>query len=72
MEWKPIPEYGDLMTIQEFRANVECGGFIDDDGSGHYALTDKMADNASVHCDVDFIDEVITEGVFTHVVWFNK
>ena len=40
--WRPIPEYGDLMTIEEFIKNCEDGIFIDYDGSGYYALKGQL------------------------------
>jgi hypothetical protein len=59
------------MTIQDFREHVECGGIIDYDGHGHYA-TATQESNIYVDCDTDILDEVIAEGVFTHVMWYNK
>ena len=69
--WKDIPDYGNKMTIQDFRDDVKTGYLIDDDGHGYYAQKNRMS-NVGVHFFEDFVDEVIAEGVFTHVVWFNK
>jgi len=64
-----IPEYGDLMTMEEFIENCECGGFIDDDGHGYYASEKKMSNIFISPSDVK--DKNIKKG-YTHVVWFNR
>ena len=67
-----IPDYGDVIPIDDFKASVECGMFTDYDGDGHWAKDKKMTagygDNV---CDINAIDDAIAHGV-THVVWFNK
>lgn len=69
--WTDISDYSDLMTIQEFRKDVFRGCLTDDDGYGYYSQINR-ASNIGVHFDENFIDNVIEEGVFTHVVWFNR
>lgn len=70
--WKDlVPGYGHKMPIEKFRSDVDDGYLMDDDGHGYYAQENRES-NVSVYCDVDFIDEVIKAGVFTHVIWFNK
>lgn len=59
-----IPTYGDLIPLAEWRANVKCGGFIEDDGMGHYAKDGFMAPDTNVF--VDLPEDA------THVMWFNK
>lgn len=49
----PIPEYADVMSIEEFINCVECGGFIDDDGFGCLVFEDKEVINSTTwldHC----------------------
>lgn len=59
-----IPDYGDLMTLEDFQDGAECGALTDDDGGGEWSNGTKM----TVGCDV-FSEP--PEGA-THVVWFNK
>ena len=65
----PIPDYGDLMTVQDFIDACESGLFIDYDGHGYYATTDGMSS-------VMVRPSMIKAGGFvtgwTHVVWFNR
>ena len=41
---RPIPNYGDHMTVAYFKEAVDSGCFVDDDGSGYYATTTEMPD----------------------------
>jgi len=66
---EPIPDYGDHMTMAEFKESCEGGMFTDDDGDGNYATVDRMFKKA-VNSD-DVIDGK-TDPKYTHVVWFNK
>jgi len=66
---KPIPEYGDLIEIEEFIDMCEDGGFIDYDGWGNYSNGSEMSD-ISV-CPSDITSGNLQEG-WTHVVWFNR
>ena len=67
--WRPIPEYGDLMTIEEFTQDCKDGNFTNYDGVGHYSLKDKVS-NIGVSC--LFVRLGIIDDRFTHVMWFNK
>jgi hypothetical protein len=64
---QPIPEYGDLMTIQEFQTACERRLFIDYDGHGCLATENSMSDVVVNPSDVPLPDLG-----FTHVVWFNR
>lgn len=64
---EPIPEYGHVMTMEEFRESVRLGMFIDYDGSGYPAKDGKMMRKYIRPSDLDQIPEDAT-----HVVWFNK
>lgn len=66
--WEPIPEYGDHMTVEEFRISIECGLFIDWDGHGYYATATEMSN--VVVSPSTFAETHKPE--YTHVVWFNK
>lgn len=63
---EPIPEYGILMTIQEFEKN--CGMFTDYDGFGCLAVADSMSAEVTVNPS----DVPLPDVGFTHVVWFNR
>ena len=66
---KPLPEYGNLMTLREFIKSVEAGYFIDYDGHGYYATKKGMSDFIVRPSDIaaGFISKD-----FTHVMWFNR
>lgn len=67
MEMKPIPSYGDLMTLQDWIDCVVLGCFIDYDGHGCYATETEMSDIVVHPSDFPNIDRK-----WTHVVWFNR
>ncbi|MCR8641373.1 hypothetical protein NV379_01770 [Paenibacillus sp. N1-5-1-14] len=69
--WNGLPNFGDHMTIQEFRDSVDTGTFISDDGSGCYA-TSTQESSVYVDFSVKKIDEYIAAGLFTHVMWYNR
>lgn len=60
---------GDRMTIEEFKENVECGGFIDYDGFGTYIMDEKMSN-------IDISPSDVKAGMirkeFKEIIWFNK
>ena len=68
-KWEPIPDYGCLMTLEEFVEDVDCGCVIDYDGSGNYATKDKMSSKPAIP---SVIGAGIVDKSFTHVVWFNR
>lgn len=61
---RPVPDYGDLMTIDEWNESVSFGGFIEHDGHGYF-----VKDNMSTYEGDIFEDEPEDA---THVIWFNK
>lgn len=67
----PVPDYGDLMTVEEFRNDVESTCLVDYDGIGSLAkMIDgevKVSWNRISPSQVDSIPPDVT-----HVVWFNK
>jgi len=80
----PLPDYGDLMTLEAFQEACKSGGFIDYDGEGHPVGVEsgtyvppnapflkghlRMDPNVTV-CASECDD--VPEGT-THVVWFNR
>lgn len=61
-------ENGDLMPLQEFLANCECGGFIDYDGFGHPIAGEMLDEDFQV---TPSERKLIPAGT-THVLWFNR
>ncbi len=66
----PLSEYdfGDVITLDRFKANVAVGGFIDYDGCG-YAVADDTVD-ISQDIRPSKLHE-IPSGT-THILWFNR
>ena len=62
----PLPEYGDLITLEEFSKNVIDGMFIPYDGDGYLATKDGMSREHSCWSLDDRPEWA------THVMWFNK
>ena len=68
-KFKPIPEYGDLFTLEEFIKNVEEGGFVNYDDTGRYAFKDETCNKEVRPSDVKRGN---IDRNFTHVIWFNR
>ena len=66
---KPIPEYGDLMKLEDFERSCKQGCFIDYDGSGCYSDGKQMSDKDIIPSDV--INGKVDRS-WSHVVWFNR
>ena len=71
IKYEDIPEYGDLMTLEHFKDCCDAGGFIDYDGSGNYALKDKMSNKSVSPSDIKK-GRYRDKEEFTHIVWFNR
>ena len=67
---KPIPDYGDLMTLAEFKENCLNKYITDQDGSADWATATEISD-IPAYCS-DAWRMFKHTGEFTHVVWFNK
>lgn len=66
---KPLPAYGDLMTLSDFVEECNFNNLLDCDGSGRYAFKDQISNREAVPSDV--VNGII-DLRFTHVMWFNK
>ena len=70
-----IPDYGDHMTIEEFKKKAASGIFTDWDGVGFYATKNHMS---TEHVNLRDIDEyriyrdINQNRIYTHVVWFSR
>ena len=69
IRFEAIPEYGDHMTLQEWKEACDCGGFIDYDGHGDFATVDKCSNFQISPSERNLVK--IPEWA-THVVWYNK
>ncbi len=72
VDWSnDLPDYGDLMDLQEFVEACQCGGFINYDGSGHYCNGDNGEAN-NVPARPGNITRDRIEYRFSHVMWYNR
>lgn len=62
-----VPEYGSLMTVEEWLDDVKRNLFIDYDGFGH-AVKDGKCDSRAIY--PSEAAEVPEDA--THIVWFNR
>lgn len=60
---KPIPTYGDLMSLEDFQACQRSGAIIPDDGQGVYATAAGVSE-------LDCFEPAPSWA--THVMWFNR
>ena len=65
-EWRPIPDYGDVYTIEEFYHEVASGA--GGDGTGYYARPPLMSDERIN----PFVWDHNFDELYTHIIWFNK
>ncbi len=72
-EIEPIDEDDDIYTVKEFLKNVDCGGFIDDDGMGELSDGKVKTMGSAYWIYPSSIRENLAENPWaTHVVWYNK
>ncbi len=64
-----IPDYEDIMTLEEFELAVACHALIDYDGCGYYSTGNRMTNILAKPSD---IAAGIVCREFSHVIWFNK
>ena len=68
-ELESLPEYGTLMSFEEFVAYSKTGLLVNYDGQGRYATSDQ-ASNICI-----FPSDILSGEYrhdFSHVIWFNK
>lgn len=68
--FKPIPKYGDHMTLEKFKEHCSCGGFIDYDGHGDLATSSQISNKEISPSDV--ARGYAFPEWCTHIVWFNR
>lgn len=59
---------GDLMTVEEFKTNVDSGAFIDYDGYGYPVHEGKI--NPKIIIKPSMVKSI--PDLATHILWFNK
>ena len=67
---KPLPKYGDLLTINEFQEDVESGSFIDYDGQGDLVKDGMLSDIVIYPSTMDLT--LLEHPEATHVMWYNR
>jgi len=65
-------ELGDVIPIDEFVHNCECGWFINDDGFGEWATATHYDSRVWVHPSAVKNEKIVPPKWATHVVWYNK
>ena len=68
-EYSELPDYGEVMSLDEFISNCNDGGFIDYDGSGNYVKDGKKSNITIYHSDVKNGN---IRNDFDSVIWFNR
>jgi hypothetical protein len=68
---QPIPDYGDLFPVEDFKTMAKTGQVMDDDGSGYLAMQDSYCSVKPINC-FDIQDGSFDFQGYTHVLWFNK
>ena len=58
-----IPDYADVMTLEDWEESVQCGAFIPNDGSGYWCKDGKESGDSVWSTDPEDA---------THVAWYNK
>ena len=70
---KEIPNYGDLIEIQDWLHDVVLGLYTDEDGTGNWVKDRKMTESlGDPVCDKYAISDAVMDYGVTHVCWFNK
>lgn len=69
---KDFPHYGDLMTVDEWKASIEMGGFIDYDGSGDQVLFDEELDTYVIESEIypSIVNKLNPKTEY--IIWYNR
>lgn len=67
--YSKLPDYGNVMSLKEFKECCKEGYFIDYDGSGNYVKDGMMSNITILPSDVTE-NNVRTD--FDTIIWFNK
>ena len=69
---KPLPDYGDHMTMGEFIEHCRDGGFINYDGFGNYATDTEVLDEPSIDVKPSMVLDGTIDLTWSHIVWYNR
>jgi hypothetical protein len=64
----PLPNYGDIMTIEDFQQAVRSKSLVDYDGHGHPVIDGKMNPKITIKPSTLYK----TPRGTLHILWFNK
>jgi len=64
-----LPTYGDVMSLADFIDCVNCGGFIDYDGYGHYVKNGMESNIEIFPSDIKFF---MIRPEFDTIIWYNR
>tara|TARA_Y100000310_G_C20250733_1_gene608958 strand:- start:77 stop:286 length:210 start_codon:yes stop_codon:yes gene_type:complete len=64
IEFREVPNFGDLMDLDEWDCCITCDAIIASDGTGYYSTDDKVSNISA------FSGKVPAWA--THVMWFNN
>jgi len=67
--WHNSPNFGDKFTLEEFVQACQSGVFVDSDGTGYYAESDRDSNKVARPSD---IRAGLVNSSFSHVMWYNK
>jgi len=68
--WEPLPDYGELFSIDEFNRALRAGLFNNYDGHGYYATKTHMSTVYIAPSKFSIATARLMNA--THVMWFNK
>ena len=74
IKWSELPDYGNLMTLQDFLKSCKEGSFIDYDGHGKFS-DGKRESNINIypsHITEELKIRSDIDSYLTHVIWYNK
>lgn len=66
---EPVPDYADVMSVEEYLDAVRGGGFIDYDGFGHPVADGKEDDEIFIKPSKG---AAAIPSWATHVAWYNR
>jgi len=69
IDFYPLPNYGDLIPLKEFKQHVKDGSFIDYDGHGNLATKNSISD---IVVQPSTIKKIKIPSWVTHVCWYNR
>jgi len=66
----PLDSIGDYMTLEQFKGNCECGGFIDYDGFGYLCIGEQQTNIEIYPSDIMKANADVSK--FNGVMWYNR